>query len=327
MHAIKKKNPLAESFLVQLDVDLEIAGMEELRSLHSRTMRMSMANQEKFASYGRDTHGSRPCTESYQEAVRTGQVPTFGDNGIGSHASPQQTDKLSHLDLTRETAPVRRFPGDWMNIEIPNQTDKLARGVMTNQNVSIMANQNASMDMPTRQKTPSSSLDPSPRTLPDEMDFSGSNTNERSTPSSQQNNSSRVSTSGYTPPTLEHDDVSFMQFASYDPRKQSVVTIGEVGADTQPTSYGRDGTSEWPKDIFMNTPTETENTDFSQFAQHSSAANFAELSRTGFTPGTSGSNELFDLSEVEWSQVLDGMSGWEGISPRFPANTSTSGKL
>lgn len=299
MHAVKKKNPLAESFLVQLDVDLEIAGMDELRSIHSRKVRARAANQDIQTDCAvelftrAEGNPVRAQTEAYKDKVRAGRMPTFGNNGLAAHTAPEPVHKLTHLDFVEMNAPAREFR------DRPNRE---SRGILGYQGVS--------MAMPSRQKTPSSSLDPSPQTTTEEMDFSSSNTNEQSTPSSMQNSSGRASISAYTPPTLQQEDSASMQFVAYDPSKTSNVTVAEM--------YGKDGTAEWPKDIFMEAPSDTVNLDYSQFIQRPSQTNLETLQKTGFTPGASG-NELFDLSEAEWTQVLEGMSGWEHPSPRHPA--------
>jgi hypothetical protein len=37
MHALRRKNPLTESFLAQLDIDIEHAGIESIRQMKSMT--------------------------------------------------------------------------------------------------------------------------------------------------------------------------------------------------------------------------------------------------------------------------------------------------
>jgi hypothetical protein len=81
MHAIKRKNPLTESFLVQLDVDLEGAGLDSLR------LQIHKSKSSVFDKM-------QAC---YNESIgRPGMVrtthppPTYGDLGMAAFNSPNQ---------------------------------------------------------------------------------------------------------------------------------------------------------------------------------------------------------------------------------------------
>lgn len=74
MHAMKRKNPLTESFLVQLDVDLESAGLDSLR----------LKGKDNYpACY------DRSCLQGLVINEKTGP-PTYGDQGLAAFNSPNQ---------------------------------------------------------------------------------------------------------------------------------------------------------------------------------------------------------------------------------------------
>ncbi|THW29454.1 hypothetical protein D6D23_01019 [Aureobasidium pullulans] len=87
LQAMKKTNPLAESFIAQLDVDLEVAGLEELRSLRVRAARKAQAQAQEtmqcpYAELNKDT--------------TNGRVPTFGDGGLAAHSAPKRQSQGNH---------------------------------------------------------------------------------------------------------------------------------------------------------------------------------------------------------------------------------------
>ncbi|KAK6006249.1 hypothetical protein QM012_006659 [Aureobasidium pullulans] len=77
LQAMKKTNPLAESFIAQLDVDLEVAGLEDLRSLRVRAARAAQAQAREAMS----------CPYADQD----GNQPTFGDSGLAQHSNPKNS--------------------------------------------------------------------------------------------------------------------------------------------------------------------------------------------------------------------------------------------
>ncbi|KAF2771761.1 hypothetical protein EJ03DRAFT_342143 [Teratosphaeria nubilosa] len=82
MHAIKRKNPLTESFLVQLDVDLEAAGLED-----SRTMRDHITPQSDLP-HRRRSPGSLTGSKS-------GPHKSPHSNGEGMDTSPENNSSTS----------------------------------------------------------------------------------------------------------------------------------------------------------------------------------------------------------------------------------------
>jgi hypothetical protein len=82
MHAMKRKNPLTESFLVQLDVDMENAGLEA--SLRSQTQSMQSARSEKLMC----SLGPPNLDENDNPGIRRQTRPTYGDTGLAAFSKP-----------------------------------------------------------------------------------------------------------------------------------------------------------------------------------------------------------------------------------------------
>ncbi|TLD34526.1 hypothetical protein E2P81_ATG04691 [Venturia nashicola] len=90
MHALKRKNPLTESFLVQLDVDLEGMGMDvgqrPLTQAHVAATEMPNRVDSIKCSPIFEIRDSQAANSKYNRFG--GGVPTFGDNGLGRHGNP-----------------------------------------------------------------------------------------------------------------------------------------------------------------------------------------------------------------------------------------------
>jgi hypothetical protein len=94
MHALKRKNPLTESFLVQLDVDLEGMGMDVGQRPLDPT-RMAMAEMPQ----GVESMKCSPIFEIRDSQAASsklnrfgGGVPTFGNNGMSKHGNPRNPE-------------------------------------------------------------------------------------------------------------------------------------------------------------------------------------------------------------------------------------------
>lgn len=93
MHAMKRKNPLAESFLVQLDVDLEGMGMDvgqrPLTQARMAAAEMPIGVDSIKCSPIFEIRDSQAANSKYNRFG--GGVPIFGDSGIGRHSNPTQS--------------------------------------------------------------------------------------------------------------------------------------------------------------------------------------------------------------------------------------------
>jgi hypothetical protein len=96
MHALKRKNPLTESFLVQLDVDLEGMGIDVgQRPLDQ--VRMAMAEMPPGAAM--DSMKCSPMFEIRESQASNSKVnrfgggaPTFDNNGMSKHGNLRNPD-------------------------------------------------------------------------------------------------------------------------------------------------------------------------------------------------------------------------------------------
>ncbi|KAF2211596.1 hypothetical protein CERZMDRAFT_106468 [Cercospora zeae-maydis SCOH1-5] len=84
MHAIKRKNPLTESFLVQLDIDLESARLEDPGQFRAQLQVNKTAPRR-----------SPPCSQSHLGMPDTTRQPTFGDHGLPAFQAPNKPEQQS----------------------------------------------------------------------------------------------------------------------------------------------------------------------------------------------------------------------------------------
>jgi hypothetical protein len=91
MHAIKRKNPLTESFLVQLDVDLEGAGLEDTRAL-----------RQHLPKQFNTTNRTPACPQDHlamPDPAQASQIPTYGDRGLALYNQPDSRNSWYHRAL------------------------------------------------------------------------------------------------------------------------------------------------------------------------------------------------------------------------------------
>lgn len=112
MKAIKRKNPLTESFLVQLDVDLEGAGLEDIKRLRSQTPQSSNA-PTKSPGCGQPLVGQQNM-----------DTRTYGNQGLAMYTQPNQpTNGQANRHQADSTASntVYSFTPDISQFELPNR--------------------------------------------------------------------------------------------------------------------------------------------------------------------------------------------------------------
>ncbi|KAK5159624.1 hypothetical protein LTR04_004999 [Oleoguttula sp. CCFEE 6159] len=173
MHALKRKNPLTESFLVQLDVDLEGAGMEDIRG------------QRSYFQSPNETLRKSGCSAINQRLGRKGGPSTFGTHGVASYTSPNQDG------VTQQVSNYHKSDPTYSTVSKPTLTS-----------YSFVPRQNSPVNMPCRQKTPQQNVYPSPVDLTGEMDISPDDGRGQPTPStsnSQRGSSSHTSTTCTSP--------------------------------------------------------------------------------------------------------------------------------
>ncbi|KAL1306801.1 hypothetical protein AAFC00_005459 [Neodothiora populina] len=187
MHATKKRNPLAESFLVQLDVDLEMAGLHDMRDLSS-----TVANNSVTPRGGCMTEWVMPNGDH--------NLAVFGNNGVAMHSSTSMNEanieQQQQQQQQRDAQPTVHFTTRKLDTRNPTATATDATTTFY-----------TSGSMPVRNKSPS--MDRSPHAISIETDMNGSGASNGPTPPSLRADSSsgRVSSiSSISPPSLTIDD-------------------------------------------------------------------------------------------------------------------------
>ncbi|KXT14378.1 hypothetical protein AC579_2777 [Pseudocercospora musae] len=184
MHAIKRKNPLTESFLVQLDVDLEGARLEDSAQLRSQMKSMSSTSP----------HRSPGCPMS--EYLGMGRVaststPTYGDSGLATYNVPhQQTNDLSAAPTTAQSG-----GGCMSQFELPNRQRTGGTPGSVNSTGMYQSPHNTGPFNPEMDTSPDASGD---QRTPNSSTNSHSN----------HNPSSHTSNTGYSPQNQHFQDVS-----------------------------------------------------------------------------------------------------------------------
>jgi len=276
MHAIKRKNPLTESFLVQLDVDLEGAGLDDSRTLRNRVQKNpAVAVRAEGCVF---TIGMNSTSEIGTKPTSQNSVPTYGDTGLSMYNNPNKSGKVAPCAGNLAQA-LGYVPAD------------------TATNLSSIP-----VELPNRQRSPGtfSATYPSPQEANDggEMDTSPDNSGDQRTPSStsvsQQNGSSHTSHTGFSP---QNQQVSDQQqdpghltglFAS-DP---SAFTTADFDMGNFSTSAPSNQQSE-PGFVLPQNWT---------------------LGGTGLTPGATGMtpagiNDF--MTDADWNLVMEGMTSWD----------------
>ena len=314
---MSKKNPLTESFLVQIDVDLEHAGLDDHRSLRSR---MARANFDAGVGFAMPACPMATVDATSGKPIKTPAI--FGNPGLAVHTSPN------------EISPVGLQCGHPQGN--PYGTQGVANPIA--ESASFMPSSKTSYMIPHRQST--TGANPSPETVSDEAMDTSTDTNDRSTPSSHPNFSSRVSnTSSFTPPDMHQDndeqtnwDTQTFEIdrravhipssqqatnAFFDMTKDSTITtFTELNFDTFATEDGRTGMTPNINNAFTMPNWATTMGD----GGTGLTPGFSGGGGTGFTPGPSG-DSLMGMSDADWKHMLDtGMlnmvdMGWEGGMP------------
>ncbi|TKA81482.1 hypothetical protein B0A55_02939 [Friedmanniomyces simplex] len=287
MHAIKRKNPLTESFLVQLDVDLESAGLEDARQLR--------AAAPKLAPEPARYEGC-PFTIGMQQADSAGCRPTYGDQGLSLYNDPNSASNI--------------VPPASVNV---NSLD------YTSAEMSDYISGTAAFELPNRQRTPgsvhtSSNYRSPPQGNLADMDISPDGSNDLPTPNSstnsQPNASSGTSNTDYSP--QNHQQQPYQQYQQqYDPSANPALPHNDPDHTQLPNAFMFD---------VNNFGTEQQQPQQSGFVL---PENWSAAGPTGFTPGAAAAtstgmtpgamNDMMGMSDADWTQMLDGFegNGWD----------------
>ena len=309
MHAIKRRNRLTESFLVQLDVDLEAAGLEDARML-----RQSMPKPPTTTDR---THGCATMGLNATDPASACRNTAYGDTGLAVYNNPD----ASHVPLIPVTAGITN------PYEFSNQTTSDPSFS------SFMPNDRNQFDVATREQRSPGSLHTindsnqyrSPANLTTDMDTSpdgsgsGSGGGGQLTPGSQQNNSSHTSNTAYSPHNAQSIPQSHHHQQQQHPQPQQ--------ASQQSQFYNNSATHN-PQFFNPNDPAfATSNFDTSYLAAAATSFDTSQQqqqpnleyttsqiwemsgSDTGLTPGGPGA-DIMNMSDVDWNQMMEGLGDW-----------------
>lgn len=293
MQAMRRKNLLTESLLVQLDIDLQGAGLEESRSLRNRMAKMAgngpYVNSKKFACPAEKKHGN--SSEEHHG---------FGDNTVMFSKDPP---------LPQGVRSASGMPSD--PTRMPNYPDS----IQSPSAYTDSSDGRRFTSMPTRTKTPSTR--PSPATVSDEaMDFAFDGTDGLS-PNSFVAQSSHTSNS-LTPPlfnTEPKNDIGAGKPINLDMSSMSneefQAMMNGLATDTM---YGTTATQDALQVLLGSGPEE------SNFTMPNFPPSFPMMEdeqHTGFTPFPSG--DISGMSADDMLQFLDPSAVDMGWERGFPA--------
>ncbi|KAF4549547.1 Fungal specific transcription factor domain-containing protein 68 [Elsinoe fawcettii] len=318
MQAMRRKNLLTESLLVQLDIDLQAAGLEESRSLRNRLAKLggvAPMQASKMCTSMQEMAESPSSTTSSKPPVPRGHA--FGDNTLqylSQAAAPRAGESRVQSVSDSASPPVFNGTGaDFPRVRF----------------------------MPTRTKTPSTR--PSPATVSDEnMDFTGDAFDSASPGSFNGLSSHTSSISQQTPPLLNHRDTQSSTWSNEKPLFTPTTTADNNPMNTNnimsndefqaminqytDSIYTDNNTFNDPMNNTIMGGT-SEDTAFTMpnFNLDQSLNVPSGLDSTGFAPGPSSGGDLLAMSDEEWKQIVDsGMvdMGWNGT---FLSDRGTQG--
>ncbi len=288
MHAIKRKNPLTESFLVQLDVDLESAGLEDARQFRAAAPKLAASEPAR--------HEGCPFTVGMQQADTAGCRPTYGDQGLSLYNDPASTSSIV------APASVNVNSLDYTSAEM---SDYIAG--------------TAAYELPNRQRTPASI--PNYRSPPQgnmaDMDISPDGSNDHPTPNSstnsQLNTSSGTSNTGYSP--QHHHQQQQQHQLHYDLNAKPIDhTILPNAFMFDVSNFDRSDPHQHQNQQSGFVLPETWSAAAAAVGPgQNSAFSPGGPGATGMTPGAM--NEMMGMSDADWTQMLDGFEpgggGWD----------------
>lgn len=285
MQALKGKNPLTESFLVQLDVDLEGSGIESLSSATKASLAVKRA-------MGGDMSNIDALRCSHLHDPRQSQTPGAPILGEGSSPQPLQSVNGTPMDLSQLYSSTQYTASMPSRSKDGARTHSLQGLIPTSDYGEGMVNTTNDMD-----------------TSPDASDRQNS-TSDHPTPSTNSNKGS--SHTSFTPPNHDQEQHATANTGTPYPNHNNI-TPGMSPSTAANTFFQQNAASfsqffptapDTPKD-----PAGVEN----PFGMPASwDYNNAQTGGTGMTPtATGGGTGMSPLNDGQWSQMLEGM-GWNG---------------
>lgn len=299
MHAIKRKNPLTESFLVQLDVDLEGAGLED-------TLALRQFMPKPATGIANRSPGCPQAHLGMPEAAQTFRPPAYGDQGLAVYNQPD-THNVPSIPVTsgisepyehsNQGTSDSSFAG--FTPKDPNQFDVTTREQRTPGSLHTLSDSNQYRS-PANLNT---DMDTSP-------DGSGVGNGGQHTPSSQQNNSSHSSNTAYSPPNAQNQtqQQQQQQNQTFPPTSQSQPYDTTFFNPNDPAFT----TASFDMSSYQTTSFDIPQQDFSE------SQGWGMSGATGLTPGPGGTgltpggpgNDIMNMSDADWNQMMEGLGDW-----------------
>lgn len=307
MNAIKRKNPLTESFLVQLDVDLEGAGLEDTRAL--RQFLPKPTNTAKRSPGCPQAHLGMPDT------TQISRPPAYGDQGLAVYNQPDShnvpsipvtSGVVDAYEYSNQGGSDSSFTGFTPNDS--NQFDVASREQRTPGSLHTISDSN-------QYRSPAN-LNTDMDTSPDGSGGAGG----QHTPSSQQNNSSHASNTAYSPPNAQTQQQQQQQQYSMPSTSQPQpfnVASNPAFFDPHDPAFT---TASFDMSSYTTAAFDVSQHDFSQTQGW-------EMGGTGLTPGGSGA-DIMNMSDADWNQMMEGLGDWntQMLAANSGLGVETSGR-
>ncbi|GAB1736882.1 hypothetical protein NU219Hw_g8908t1 [Hortaea werneckii] len=296
MNAIKRKNPLTESFLVQLDVDMEGAGLGSAR------LRSDRSTSNRSPGY--------PQTHQPMKSTYDGCQPTYGDGGLSKYANPNSNAAapVSTSTATQDCFGYGSRDPTSPNFQLPDR--RKTRAGFTPGAIpggALLRSPEGGMIFDLGNNSPEGSSSSGGGRG---SSNSSNNNNNGNTPSlssgggsqNHNNTSSHTSQTGYSPPDHERQN--------NEPGCMGLLFDGNTNAYIEG---------------FETTTT-------AQFPSSSSGKTGFTPGPTGMTPGSGSSaaagaqEDFMSMTDADWNRIMEGMAGWEaGAAPTTTHELSMSG--
>jgi hypothetical protein len=310
MHALKRKNPLTESFLVQLDVDLEGLGLD----VGQRPLDQARMTMMSMDSQGIDSMKCSPLFEIRDSQNPTskynrfgGGVPTFGEKGVNQYGDPRKSSTenpgpgppfhqaRANLNLT-DDSPTQAPSYDYLG-----STDSTQYNLPNRNRSGPAAGQFGS----SRLSTLADSLSPSASEASRSPNMN--NDHQSSRGNSQKDSSSHAS---FTPPSMTDETRHNSLNNSNSPsttnssiNRSRVPTMADGNVYSMDTNFSNFQTG------FMSQPAEASDGMFTPLGAgwEMSGIEITGNTSTGLTPGPTG------MTPMPWQDILSGIgTGWNG---------------
>jgi hypothetical protein len=297
MQALRKKNPLTESFLVQLDLDLESAGLDGIQrpKIDSTSIGEIPINTDTVRCSAifelRESQSAASHVNTFANGKPT--VPSNAPPYPGTTPSQPYHGRAGHLNMAAHTT---------YDYVPPNHT--------------------VPIDLPQRRRTTSNGMHLAPGdSLNDtEMDTSPDTNGDQPSPSTINSRGGSTShTSSYSP-SHQQDELNNQHFHTSPessgslPQANQMPLPGSSGPTTNGDFFSTTGEHIFPDTFYGNTISAPQDDPMST---HYMLGNEWDLAGVGPSTG------MTPLPEGSWSQMLESINmGWDSIGPPHGHSTT-----